>query len=106
MNQLPSPGDLTSAGAATQTLAYAVGLAGVVAGALVFRQGESVLAVAVWVLTFALGAVLIVASLLARAMAGLMARLSRIESDLAVVVADRGDDQRPPAEPGPREGWG
>lgn len=101
MDELPSPKDLTSAGAAAHTLVYAVGLAGAVAGAVVLRQGETVLAVTVWVVTFAFGAVLMVTSLLARAMAGLLARFSQIESDLSVIIADRSRAAtlEPPDEP-------
>lgn len=89
MDEVPSPGDLRGAGAVAQALAYALGLAGVVAGAIVLRDGETAVAVAVWVLTFAAGAVLMIAALLTRGVAGLIARVSRMESDLSVLLADR-----------------
>lgn len=100
MDEVPSPEDLRGAGAVAQTLAYVTGLAGVVAGAVILQQGDTMLAVAVWVLTFSAGAVLMIAALLVRAMSGLLARVTRIESDLSVVVSDR--SRTTPLEP-PRD---
>lgn len=106
MEEVPSPKDLRGAGGVAHALAYVTGVAGIVAGAVVLRQGEVVLAVAVWVVTFAAGAMLMIAALLARAMSGLLVRLARIESDVSVLVADRGHAE--PLEP-PRNqpsAWG
>lgn len=82
-----------------QTLAYLCGLAGVVAGGLLYTRAETAFAVVVWVLTFAIGAVLMIAAALVRAMASLLARIAHLESDVSLLVADsaRGRDLAPPA---------
>lgn len=91
---IPSPAQLRAAAATAHSLAYVAGLAGVVAGGLLFRDGQAAFAAVVWVLTFAAGAILMIAAFLTRAMAGLMGRLTRIESDLRVLLADRGPTDR------------
>lgn len=90
MDQEPTPKDLRGAAAVAQSLAYASGLAGVIAGALVYRDGEVALAVVLWVLTFAAGALMMLAAFLARGLAGLLARLAKMDSDLQVILRDRG----------------
>lgn len=90
MEDVPTPKDLRGAGAVAQTLAYVVGLAGIVAGTVLFQSDEPWTAVAVWVVTFAAGALLMIASFLVRSMAALLARIARIESDVSVLVSDRG----------------
>lgn len=102
MERVPTPKDLRGAAAVAQTLAYAVGLAGVVAGGLLFGDGETAFAVIVWVVTFAAGALLMIAAFLTRAIAALLGRIARIESDVAVLVADAGRDRT--AEP-ERDPW-
>ena len=102
MERILTPKDLRGAAAVAQTLAYAVGLAGVVAGGLLFGDGETAFAVIVWVVTFAAGAVLMIAAFLTRGIATLLARVARIESDLAVLVADAGHDRSPDTE---RDPW-
>lgn len=89
---MPSPRELRGAAAVAQSLAYVTGLAGVVAGGLLFRQGEEAFAVVVWALTFAAGAVLMISAFLTRAVAALLGRVARIESDVAVLLADRDVD--------------
>lgn len=89
MGEVPQPKDLRGAAGVAQGLAYAVGLAGVVAGTLLYLEGDLAFALVAWVLTFAIGAMLIIAAFLARGMAALLARLARIEQDVAQVVADR-----------------
>ncbi|MDX1619909.1 MAG: hypothetical protein R3320_02890 [Nitriliruptorales bacterium] len=89
MEKVPSPKDLNGAAAVAQSLAYAAGLAGVVAGGLLYRDGEPALAVIAWILTFAVGAMLMIAAFLVRAIAGLLAHVARLESDVQVLVADR-----------------
>jgi hypothetical protein len=97
MEQEPSPKDLRGAAAVAQTLAYVAGLAGVVAGAVVYRGGEVALAVVIWVLTFAAGALMMIASFLSRGLASLLARMASLESDLRVLLHDRSSDA--PLEP-------
>ncbi|MFN2556703.1 MAG: hypothetical protein ABR592_07490 [Nitriliruptorales bacterium] len=90
MERIPSPKDLRGAAALAQTLAYVAGLAGVVAGALIYRDGQTAFAVVAWVLSFAAGAILMIAAFLTRAVAALLGRVARIEQDIAVLVAHRG----------------
>ncbi len=86
MNDAPDPKDLRGAAAVARTLAYAVGLAGIVAGAVVYQQDEVPIAVAVWMVTFAVGALLMIAAFLLQAMTSVLARMAAIESDLRVLV--------------------
>lgn len=89
MDRVPSPKDLNGAAAVAQTLAYVGGLAGIVAGTILYLDEELALAVVAWILTFAIGAMLMIASFLVRAMAALLAHVARVESDVQVLVADR-----------------
>jgi hypothetical protein len=100
MERIPTPSDLRGAARVAQTLAYAAGLAGVVAGALLYNEGELGFAVVAWVLTFAAGAILVIAAFLARGMAALLGRIARIEQDVATFVARNGEET-----PG-RDPWG
>lgn len=102
MNPHPDPKDLRGAAAVARTLAYAVGLAGVVAGGIVHQQGEVPFAVAIWVLTFAVGALLMISAFLLQAMTALLARLAGIEQDVRLLVGRRGPDD---AAPGPPDSW-
>jgi phage shock protein PspC (stress-responsive transcriptional regulator) len=97
----PTPKDLRAAAAVAQSMAYVTGLAGVLAGALVYRQGDVALAVVLWVLTFAAGALLMVAAFLARAIASVLARLTKLDGDVAVLLRDRAAEQPgvPPRDP-------
>jgi hypothetical protein len=89
----PSPRDLRGAAAAARTLAYAAGLAGAVAGGLLYQQGETAFAIGIWVLTFGVGAVLMIAAFLLQGMTSLLARIAAIESDLRVLLGrDRRDE--------------
>lgn len=82
----------------SRTLAYAAGLAGVVAGGILYQQGEVPFAVAIWVLTFAVGALLMIAGFLLQAMTVVLARLAAMEQDVRVLVgrsSTRPDDPDP-----------
>ena len=103
MNPHPDPKELRGAAAVARTLAYAAGLAGVVAGGILYQQGEVPFAVAIWVLTFAVGALLMIAAFLLQAMTALLARVAGIEQDLRVLVARRGPDAGP--ADGPHGSW-
>lgn len=92
MDHEPTPKDLRGAAAVAQSLAYVSGLAGVIAGALVYRDGEVALAVVLWVLTFAAGALTMIAAFLARGLASLLARLTKLDSDVQVLLRDRAAD--------------
>ncbi|MDP8969458.1 MAG: hypothetical protein M3N52_02945, partial [Actinomycetota bacterium] len=63
------PSQLRAVARVADGLVYAVGLAGVVAGGLLFRDGDTALAVVAWALTFCAGAGLRLAAWLTRAMA-------------------------------------
>ena len=92
LNRHPDPKDLRGAAAVARTLAYASGLAGVVAGGLLHQQGEVPFAVAIWVLTFAVGALLMIAAFLLHAMTAILARLTSMEQDVRLLVGRRGPD--------------
>ncbi len=96
MEDEPSVRELRSAARACTIMAYAAGLAGVAAGTLVLRDGDLAFAIILWVITFAVGASLMGVALLARAVAGLSARLGSVASDMRVVVADRGIEHEGP----------
>jgi hypothetical protein len=98
MDHIPSPRELRTAGRACTFLAYAAGLAGVAAGTLVLRDGELAFAVILWTITFAVGAALMGVSVLIRAMAGVSTQLTRLESDVRVLLLDRSRDLGPSAE--------
>lgn len=103
VNEVPTPRELRGAATVTQALAYGAGVAGVVAGALLYQAGQVGFAVVAWVLTFAAGAVLIIAAFLARGMAGLLTRLARMEQEIATLTAERhpggGEPWRPDNRP-------
>lgn len=77
------PSALVVAARVADALVYAAGLAGVVAGGLLFRDEEVAFALVIWVLTFVAGAALRLAAAMGRAVAILLARTERIEADLA-----------------------
>lgn len=75
--------ELIVAARIADALVYAAGIAGVVAGGLLFRDGQLGFAVVAWVVTFIAGAVLRLASWVARALGELLERTKRMEDDLA-----------------------
>lgn len=101
MDRIPGPKELRGAAAVATSLAYVVGLAGVVAGGLVLRDQSSTVAIVVWVLTFAAGAALMIAAMVVRALASLLGRLAMIEQDVRVLVGERS-----PIDPAERSQWG
>lgn len=103
MDDIPTPRDLRGAAAVSRTLAYAAGAVGIVAGVVLYRSGETAFAVAVWVLTFGVGALLMIAAFLLLAIMGVLARVTAIESDVRVVVGRQrhGPDDDPYPRGGP-----
>lgn len=91
---IPTPKDMRGAASVAVSLAYATGLAGVVAGAVLFQRGETTIGLVVIVVTFAVGAALMIASYLVRGLAAVLARLDLIESDVRVILADRAPGSR------------
>lgn len=93
-----SHAELQTAARVADALVYVVGLAGVLAGALLFRADELAFAVIAWVLTFVAGTALRLAAWVARGVARLLERTERMEDDLARLAAARAAS--------PDRGWG
>lgn len=89
MDHVPTPKELRSAARACTLLAYAAGLAGVAAGTLMLRDGDLPFALILWIITFAVGAALMGVAVVVRAVAGLIIQVTRLESDVRVLVNDR-----------------
>ncbi len=104
MDRIPSARDLQVAARACVLLAYAVGLGGVAAGTWMLREGDLALAIVLWLVTFAVGAALMGISLLIRALSGILAQLTRLQSDVGVLSEDRARTAGGPA-PGGRDPW-
>ena len=81
------PLQLETAARVADALVYAAGLAGVIAGGLLFRAGDEGFALVAWVLTFIAGASLRLAAWASRALAELLARTTRMEQDIAALLA-------------------
>ncbi len=105
MDAAPGPKEIRGAAAVASSLSYVVGLAGIVVGGLLLRDGDTTMAIVVWVLAFAAGAALMVAALVVRAIGDVQARLSLMESDLRVILADR-NGTAPTARGGEGGQWG
>lgn len=96
MDELPTAKDLRIAARGASILAYAAGLAGVAAGTLLLRDGALAMAVLLWIVTFAVGATLMGIATLVRAMAGVTARLQKLDAEVAQLTRTHpaGDDWR------------
>jgi hypothetical protein len=103
------PRELHTAARVADALVYAAGVAGIVAGGLLFRDGEPGFAIVAWALAFVAGAALRLAAWCARALAQLLVRSEQIADELTDL---RGALARtpPPAGPGeapdPYRRWG
>lgn len=83
----PAPKDLLGAMAVARTLAYVVGFAGIVAGAVYNQSGGStIIMVAMIVFTIAIAGLLMVSAFLLQAMTAIMARMTAMESDMRVLL--------------------
>lgn len=98
MDRVPRPKDLRGAANVARALAYVVGLVGVVGGGVVYRDGSMSLALAIWVITFAAGAVLMILAFLCDGLAALLARTASLEQQLGAL-------RTPTPDPDPPEGW-
>lgn len=80
-----------------QALAYVIGVGGIVAGGLVHNDGDTPVAVVLWLSGFGLGALLTITSFVVRALSGAMARLEHLEAEVGLLTrsraADRWDDR-------------
>jgi hypothetical protein len=99
VERVPRPKDLRGAANVARALAYVVGLVGVVGGVIVQRGGNTPLALAIWVVTFAGGAVLMIAGFLCDGLAALLGRTAAIEQQLATLR------RPPPSAPDPDDEW-
>jgi hypothetical protein len=97
------PRELLTAARVADGLVVVVGVAGVVAGAQLFRAGDAPLAIVAWALTFAAGAALRLVVWMARGTAQVMDRTERIEQDLARLLRSGAGDPEDPA--GRWDGW-
>lgn len=102
------PRELQVAARVSDALVYAAGVAGVIGGALLFREGDVGFAIIAWVLTFIAGAVLRLAAWAARALAQLLVRTDQIAEEVRDL---RGGAVSPPprdpdAPPDPYRRWG
>jgi hypothetical protein len=105
MDHVPSPKELRTAARACVLLAYAAGLAGVAAGTLMLRDGDLPFAIILWIITFAVGAALMGVAVVIRAVAGIATQVTRLESDVRVLLSDRAREAPlPPQEPD-RDPW-
>ena len=94
MEPPPTSRDLRIAARGSTLFAYVVGLVGIATGTLVLRDDELALAILLYVVTFAVGAVLIGLATLIRAFDGLVARFDRLERSVGRLHLDREDDRR------------
>lgn len=93
-DRVPRPRDLRGAANVARGLAYVLGLVGVVAGTVVYRSlGNVALAVVIWVVTFAAGAMLMIAAFLCDGLAALLGRTAALEQELRTVTRPRDDDR-------------
>jgi hypothetical protein len=103
------PSQLRTAARVADALVYAVGVAGVVAGGLLWRDGDVAFAVVAWAVTFVAGAGLRLAAWLTRGVAQLLDRSERISDELAALRADHvvAERRAPEAvDPYSRDRWG
>lgn len=102
-----TPRELVTGARVADALVYAAGLAGVVAGGLLFRQGETGWAVVAWALTFVAGAALRLASAACRALAQILERGERMEQDIArLSLEPPARAAEPDRPPDPYRRWG
>jgi hypothetical protein len=101
MDRIPTPQQLQVAARACVLMTYALGLGGIAGGTWLLRDGEVAMAIVLWLVTFAVGTVLMATSLLIRSLGGISARLARLEGDVRGQAEDRSRD----AWPGERDPW-
>lgn len=98
--------ELTIATRTADALVYTVGVAGVVAGGLLLRQGDIGFAIVAWVLTFVAGAALRLLSAITRGIADLKSDIERLRDPLPPASPRRPADEPPdPYGRGRFGGW-
>lgn len=107
------PRELQTAARVADALVYAAGVAGVIAGGLLFRNGDVGFAVVAWALTFVAGAGLRLAAWATRALAQLLVQVQRLTDDVAELRGQGPLPAAPPQEqrdpdrpPDPYRRWG
>jgi hypothetical protein len=103
------PKELQTAARVADALVYAAGLAGIIAGGLLFRDGQAGFAVVAWALAFVAGAGLRLAAWCARALALLLVRTEALTEAVGDLHRDPGQGGAPrPADgpPDPYRRWG
>jgi hypothetical protein len=97
MDRIPTPQQLQVAARACVLMTYALGLGGVAGGTWLLRDGDVAMAIVLWLVTFAVGVVLMGTSLLIRAVSGLGAQLTRLEGDVRLLAEERARGGGPPS---------
>lgn len=90
----PSPKDLRGAAAVARTLAYVVGVAGIVASAAYYQAGGgTIITATIMVFTLAMAGLLMMTAFVLQTLTVILSRLAAMESDLRVVMGrgSRGD---------------
>ena len=87
------PTELMTAARVADALVVVVGVAGVAAGGLLYRQDEIAFAVVAWCLTFVAGASLRLVVWMARGIAQVMERNERMEEDVARLIRRGYEDE-------------
>jgi hypothetical protein len=104
------PKELVTAARVADALVYAAGVAGIVAGGLLYRDDQLGFAVVAWALAFVAGASLRLASWCAKALAQLLVSADRLSEDIAELRRDRvardADVDPDPEVPDPYRRWG
>lgn len=103
MDRIPTPQQLQIAARACVLMAYALGLGGVAGGTWLLRDGDVAMAIVLWLVTFAVGAALMGTALLIRALGGVGAQLTRLESDVRALADERA--RRGPGPDAGRDPW-
>ncbi|MFP4311501.1 MAG: hypothetical protein ACLFS9_05905 [Nitriliruptoraceae bacterium] len=93
MDRVPTAQQLEVAARASVLMAYVLGLGGVAGGVWLLRADEIAMAIVLWLVTFAVGTVLMGTSLLIRALGGITARLARLEGEVRVLAEHRAGDR-------------
>jgi hypothetical protein len=104
------PRELHMAARVADALVYAAGVAGVIAGGLLFTDGQTGFAVVAWALTFVAGAALRLAAWATKALAQLLVRTEQIADDVGRLTAGGTTPPEPPRDPDqppdPYRRWG
>lgn len=100
------PRELVTAARVADGLVVVVGVAGVVAGAQLFRSGELPYAIVAWVLTFVAGAALRLVVWMARGIAAVMDRTQRLEEDVTRMLREQAADRADEPAADPYRRWG